>query len=34
MWYIISFFAGAIVGALMVCSCVVAGDADKRSGNK
>lgn len=34
MWYIVSFIAGAIIGALMICLCVVAADADKRSGNK
>ena len=30
MWYIVSFIAGAIMGALMICLCVVAADADRR----
>ena len=31
MWYIVSFFAGVLIGALAVCLCVVSADADKRS---
>lgn len=30
MWYIVTFIAGAIMGALMICLCVVAADADRR----
>lgn len=30
MWYIVSFIAGAIMGAFVVCLCVVAADADRR----
>ena len=31
MWYIVSFFAGVLIGAFAVCLCVVSADADKRS---
>lgn len=30
MWYIVSFFAGVIFGAMTVCLCVVSADADRR----
>ena len=29
-YYVLCFMAGAIIGALAVCMCVVAGDADER----
>ena len=31
MWYIVTFIAGAMFGALMICLCVVAADADRRT---
>ena len=31
MWYIVTFIAGATMGALMICLCVVAADADRRT---
>lgn len=34
MLYILCVMAGAIIGALAVCMCVVAGDADKRNGGE
>lgn len=30
MAYVLCFFAGSIIGALMMCLCVVAKDADRR----
>ena len=30
MWYVVCLIVGAVIGALLVCCCIVAGDADKR----
>lgn len=32
MWYILTFIAGTMFGVMIMCLCIVSGDADRRGG--
>ena len=32
MWYIVSFMGGTMFGVMIMCLCVVSGNADKKGG--